>query len=252
MNDLLEIGSSMINRKIDDIDNKIHSGVVYDKLRKLDDGKEIKEVTSKDKLIWSALGGLMGLAISGGVSKVLKYNKATSIPMMMGMTGLGIGAGYSASDFENTVKKHNVGLISDEDAKKEVLRLKHPGDYTYNSLSDLGSTFVSPMNKEAGIIGSTLGFIGKASVKVPFKFGQGLFNRGATTKWGQKALTYSSRGVAAGGMIYGGYKGIQALKEQRSGSDYTTHLRNNLLKGSIKPENLGQQDLIAVRKLGMK
>lgn len=47
-------------------------------------------------------------------------------------------------------------------------------------------------------------------------------------------------------------KNLSTDRKDKSGYNYTTFLRNNLLSGDIKPDELGVEDLQSVQRLGMK
>jgi len=83
--------------------------------------------------------------------------------------------------------------------------------------------------------------------------------RGEKTPFLRKAWT----GLTYGGLATGGLYGTSKLQQRlstdvgpdhtkRSGANYTTFLRNNILSGDIQPSELNQRDLISVRRLGTK
>jgi len=265
MDDIVNMVPSVVNSVADKIEDKIHSNVIYNLGKKMQkSGEPPKEVTSKERLIWSALGGLSGLAVSGGIAKALRLNKALTIPLITASIVGGIGTGFSSPDFHNVLKERKSDIISDEEAKKKVLKLKRTGDHAFKRFYEVGEVFAGTsdgssdynMNKEAGIFGSAFrygakGVMGGASLFAGGLTG-GLIGRNVKNKFGRKALSFASKGAVVGGAGYAGYKGIKKLTGPTSGSNYTTFLRNQLLKGNIRSHELPQQDLISVRKLGMK
>lgn len=69
---------------------------------------------------------------------------------------------------------------------------------------------------------------------------------------GEKVWGAVVKGSALGGAGYGGYKLYKNLSRPRSKQDYTTFLRNNIIAGNIKPEELTSTDLESVKKLGLR
>ena len=58
--------------------------------------------------------------------------------------------------------------------------------------------------------------------------------------------------LAVGGAGYLGYKLNKGSKTPKSGRDYNTLIRNNVLAGNISKDELSLRDLQSVRKLGLK
>ena len=97
-----------------------------------------------------------------------------------------------------------------------------------------------------------LKFVAKAPGWVAGGVGKGL----TTPLWSKnvgipaKAWGLATQGAAG----YGVYRGIKALNQKKrlSGTNYATMLRNNVLAGNLKSDELSQTDLLAVRRLGMR
>lgn len=110
--------------------------------------------------------------------------------------------------------------------------------------------FVESLAKEASYAAFG-GFAGKA-----IKMGAGLvkdFGRGlkmpikGNKTIGETALSVGSKGIAA----YGVYKAGDAIIQRSKQPNYVNYLRNQVLAGNIKPEEMTESDLTAVRKLGV-
>lgn len=109
-----------------------------------------------------------------------------------------------------------------------------------------------PLTKEAGIAGKIIKPVWKG-----VQYGAGSLVRGimptpATASKGAKMWGRIVKGGAVGGLAYGGYKLGTLPSQPRSRDDYRTMLRNNILAGRIKPEELTPSDLVAVQKLGLR
>jgi hypothetical protein len=218
---------------------------------------EIKNVTQKDRLMWSALSGIGSLAVSSGVAKLLFKNSRFAVPLIAGTTASGIGAGYLAPDAMNTMRREAAGDFS-KDESKEILRkfrrIENKAGDKAEEISQMA------FEKESSFIGSAFDAARKGLTSSLIAGGsilrKGIFPRTGLAKgqkipFSRKALSYGVRGGLLGTGTYGGYKVYKKTSGPRSGRNYTTHLRNNVLAGNIKPSEMSQEDLISVRKLGL-
>ena len=82
-------------------------------------------------------------------------------------------------------------------------------------------------------------------------FGRGMLPTAKSAPVGQKIFGGATKVVGLGALGYGGYKAHEAINKPRSSQNYTTHLRNNLLAGRIRPGQLSGSELRSVKTLGM-
>lgn len=111
------------------------------------------------------------------------------------------------------------------------------------------ASFVESLAKEASYaaFGNIAGKAIKMGAGLVKDFGRGLRMpiRGNKTM-GETALSIGSKGVAA----YGVYKAGDAIVQKAKQPNYVNYLRNQVLAGNIKPGEMTEEDLTAVRKLG--
>jgi len=69
---------------------------------------------------------------------------------------------------------------------------------------------------------------------------------------GALAFGTATKAVTAGGLYAGGKAVANAIQAPRSASNYTTSLRNNVLAGNIKPNELTSTETRGVQALGMR
>jgi len=211
-----------------------------------------EEKIRKDRIMASALSGIGSMAISGILSKLINPpNKPIKYmtPIMSGLSGALVGA--SVPDILSYIAEEKKGKISKDESKRLIK------EKIYNSS-------LPPFNKEAGISGKILKSGWGLAKGVSGLAWKGLNPRsgllkGEKASFGRKALSAATYGTIGGSAIYGGSKLVNRMGKnvgpdhtKRSGNNYTTFLRNNILSGNIQPSELSQRDLISVRKLGVK
>lgn len=199
--------------------------------------------TRKDKLLAAGLGAISGLAFS---MAPLLVKRKPRLRDMIEDTLKGSIVGITAPTLANVILKEKRGelpssAVDEEYAKRREMK------------QDVDTIVAAyPMKKESGLLTTPLRFAAGAGKNVG-----GALWRGALANPFSKKIGVGERiwGAAVkGGALYGGIKGVKAVRasRQRSGTNYATLLRNNILAGNIKPHQLSQADLIAVRQLGMK
>ena len=104
-----------------------------------------------------------------------------------------------------------------------------------------GLSEISDMDKYATLIGGAFKGIGK---------GLGFGAKGA-----KKVLGYKhgipAAGLALGGAAYGTFRLARGTPRPRR-DNYTSHLRNNTLAGNINPNELNQNEMNSMSRLGMR
>ncbi len=217
---------------------------------------EIKDPTRKSRVMHAALGALSAMALTPVFSR-LNRSKKISIPLLLANTASLATTGYFTPDISNMIKKEVRGKVSPEESKRFIRVMEDPSNKMFNETKEISELYGGGFKKESSLTSGTLKLIGKTIKGGSATIGKGLYPRygikkGVKTPWGRKALSFGVRGGLTAGALYGGYKGIRKLNAPRSGSNYTTFLRNQTLAGNIHPNELSQQDLISVRKLGMR
>jgi len=218
---------------------------------------DVEKVTSKDRLIWSALTGIAGVAAGLGGNRIFKNIPKSAkmiYPPLLGVAGG--AAGWHIPDMVNVGRRVKSGDLTSVEGRD--LYRKMMGRQA--QFSRTGELF----EKEASILDKMFTAGGKLIGGTTKAVGKGLAPRwgvksGQKVPLGRKLWSVATYGGLGGGAIYGGTKAVQALDKstgpdhtRRSGANYTTLLRNNILAGKINPSELSQRDLVSVRKLGMK
>ena len=211
---------------------------------------EIKDVSKKDKLLYAAIGGLASLAATPLVSRYILKNKRLSIPLTLANTIAGAATGYIAPDVSNIIKQEVKGKITPEKAKELIYDAELPK-------RELPRKFENYFQKESSLVGGVAGLAKKVVTGTGGAVWKGInprygLKKGTPTPFGRKALAFGVRGGLGAGAMYGAYKGYKSLTGPKSKRNYTTMLRNNILAGNIKPGELSQEDLISVRRLGLR
>jgi len=140
----------------------------------------------------------------------------------------------------------------DDIEKKHMEQLLSAGtiDPIRSAQDEIVAKFKStrPTQKFASLAGAGGVFLkgGKGALNLGYDLARGVVMplKGRTA--GETALSLTSKALLAGG-LYGTGKYI-ARKARPS--NYVTSLRNNVLAGRLKPEELAPEDLQAVQKLG--
>lgn len=215
---------------------------------------EPRDVTSKDRMMHAAIGGLAALAATSIIPKIIARNKKLSIPLLLAGTASGIGVGYFSPDQIEMIKREVKGEVSPEKVK-EYNKIPDEIDKKLfretKEISELYSPLFKKQSSLGGVIGGTAGFLGRNLVKAPGRLWGATFP-GKGANLGRRVLGRTMKTGLVGGALYGGYKGYQRLSAPKSGGNYTTFLRNQVLAGNVQPDELSQQDLVSVRKLGMR
>jgi len=215
---------------------------------------EIKDPTLKDRLIHSALGGIAGVAIAGGLSGIFKSKFLT--PLNLAGIASAMTSGYFIPDIVNTIREEVKGDKTPGESTRLIRELEEPSRKASRETEDIAKLY-SGIFKKSSFIGGAKNIVYGGIKGTAGLLGKGLFPRtgikdGVKTPFSRKILSYGVRGGALAGAGYGGYKGIKHLNAPISGNNYTTFLRNQILAGNVNQGELSQRDLVAVRKLGMR
>lgn len=207
-----------------------------------------KDITFKDKVMYSALAGIAALAATKGYSKLL--GRRFSVPSYLAAAASSGTTGYFAPEIANVIRRESRGEIGRDEAGKLIRSIDDPSRKVFKETKEISELY-GGIGKEAGIATGLAKGIYKGVSGTTGALWKGMFP-GKNPSIGRKALSYGVRGGIGVGALYGGYKGVKALTAERSGKNYTTFLRNQILAGNINQNELSQNDLISVRKLGMK
>lgn len=238
----------------------VESDISYRGIKsRLKDG-EIKEVSQKDKLIWAALGGLLGLGgsiitpkIIPALAKALPKGRFP-FPVTAAITGSSASLGYFSPDMQNLAMRDKAGLISSEEAEdinRSYGRIQHGiTDRVYRSpLSNIDNDSIE--KSASTFLGTVASGLVTGTKKTSKALWHGLKYSPQKRTLPGTAWSYAVKGGAAGGAIYGAHRARKSLYKKRSGSNYTTFLRNNVLAGHVQPSELSRSDMVSVKKLGM-
>jgi len=217
--------------------------------------ENIKEISNRDRLKWGIGGALFSAATSPLIQRII--NKKISIPLMLAEIATGFGTGYFTPDISNIIMREKKGDITHEDARKQIKSLEQTAGNAEKRMEEITDLYSGALKKESSFAGGAAGLISKTIQGTTGLLWKGINPRyglikGQATPLHRKVLSYGVRGGLTAGGLYGGYKGYQAISGPRLNKNYTTLLRNNVLAGNVKPSELSQEDLISVRKLGLR
>jgi len=222
----------------------------------------------KTRMLMAGLGGLSTLALSGGISKFIRKIPATNIAAG---TALGASSGFFAPDIHNILHEHRKGNLSKEELKQEFRRIGRAEMYAFNKGIETGDFATDYMKKNASAASIVSGGVGgaitsgikngiksgiggtlKAGFNVAKEIPRGIFHiPKKTDAIGTKVFSYAAKGGAIGAGVAGVAAGAKELQRPRSATNYDTFLRNNVLSGDIKPNELSSSDRQSVHNLGM-
>jgi len=244
---------SKIDEKLDEWERKLIRKVVKPGDKPVPD-------TAKDKMMAAGLSAISGLALSTlgpmmfrrsikPVWKRIPIKPAISITL-----GAGI-AGGTAPSLINTISAERRGEVPVGTAENLIKERQ-----TFEKNVGAATAAFPTFKKESGLLTTSLSGLGKLTKWTAGTATKGI-GTGLKTPWwvkGKKSglgIPERAWGLAVHGAAgFGVYKGIKALHSRRrlSGTNYATMLRNNILAGNVKPDELSQADLLAVRRLGMR
>jgi len=219
-----------------------------------------------DRVRWSALSSLIGVAVAASPMLFKKKFKDVKIPMAaFGLSGVPMG--WNLPRVHNKYLEYIKGIGSKSEAQKAYTKLVEEEVDVRERTPILfeKTSFLSTATRLGGTAAGKIVGRAAATAKGTGKFiGQGLMpikkiDTGLVTKrklLGRRGMlhAYSVRGGLGIAGVAGAVGGTRAFQSRRklSGQNYTTFLRNNVLAGNIKPEQLSQADLVAVRRMGMR
>ena len=206
--------------------------------------------------IMAALGAASATA-GASLAGLIKIRGRSLFPLPYKI-GAGILGGIAGYQIPSITKKYQ-GLNKEEiqDLNKsylknvsnitdKYLKLQAPVAAVYNLTKT--SSFGSVVGSVAGMAGRAIrplsGMAWRAIKPLP------------GMAWRNKYIRRPIKiGLAGAGLTTAGtylYKGYKHFTRPSSGENYNTMLRNNILAGNINQEELSQDDMINVRRLGMR
>jgi len=230
-----------------------------------------------ERVKWTALGSISAMALAAApiLPAVLRKRitlkeayKLKKIPAAIAGMAM-VPVGWNVPRVHNAYLDYLQGKSTKEEAQeayaklvKEEKRTKKvaPTFFKESSLLSTAARFGSKAGKSLlGGTGATLGGTRRFILT-------GLKGTPKTVTAGGFGLTRPRRTVLGGLHTWGVRGGVGALaatgiakgtstfqsKRRLSGQNYTTFLRNNVLAGNIKPEQLSQSELIAIRRMGIR
>lgn len=211
---------------------------------------EIKEPTGKERAFHSLVGGLTSITVAPLLSKLLRQK--VNRPLLLANTAGSMALGYFSPDIANIIRKEVRGDIEESESRKLISDYNSHVLHAEDRAKELSDFFKERINsgdlkKESSIAGA----ISKGVSKVPgFAFKRTFPGKdaGAISRY----VGYGLKTGIVGGGSYLGYKGYRKFKKPNFKPNYTTFLRNNVISGNIKPSELSRNDMVAVRRLGLK
>lgn len=211
--------------------------------------------------------------LSGGLSKIndsamrlssrIANNEVENVPLAAGLMG-GVGVGMTVGGsklFRRKIGTRNVLLgalagVMSPIIHNRVVRLNDIAAARNEdvSMDKLRSVFDTSRHVKTAGLGSGADRIAAKAANAVFKTAKaaasGLLPTKANAKLGEKVVGYAAKGAAIGTAGYFGAKKI-FKGGQKSKNDYTTYLRNGLVAGTIKPNEISPLDLAKVKEMGM-
>ena len=197
--------------------------------------------------------GIQGFAKSKNVS-MKNFSKFIGVKPVMHTQDIvsdaafGTVVGLFGRDLKNAIVKYNKSEISAKQLKKELNR----------SPMFVKAAFLGAMARGAGPAAWALArgvkTIGYGLLPMgPGRLGQlGMRVAGRSTPFPYSHRVFGT--AVKGGAAFGAYAGGKKLYDTAKpmNADYTAHLRNNLLAGRVRPEELSYKDMVSVRGRGMQ
>jgi len=227
-------------------------------------GKAVKQTDKPlsdefaDRVRWSALSSLVGAAIAAS-PMLLRKKKFKDVKIPMAAFGLGgVPLGWNLPRTHNKYLEYVQGKATKSDAQEAYTKLvEEESDVRKRSPILFNQKKRSLLKKEAKFLSvaanltsktvkSTLGGAAATAKGI----GRGVMGSPGTSKL-QRVVSRGSVGILGAAGAVGGVGAIRS-RRRLSGNNYTTFLRNNILAGNIQPAQLSQQDLVSVRRLGMR
>jgi hypothetical protein len=218
-------------------------------------GEEKKEEGVGSRLVRA---GLVGLATAGTLHYLPKLLHRKSLPLGYLIPGSlsAATAGYFFPEHRNEIIDYHQHK-NDKLLKENLDKLHGSERNIYNRSKEVSGSIKNTieMSKQSSImpfLGKAIGGVAKAGWKTGGAFARGLLPVSKTAPLGSRVMGKVSKGIAIGGLGYGGYKGYQAVTRPVSESNYTTFLRNNILSGNIKADEITDRDKTQINNLGMR
>jgi hypothetical protein len=215
------------------------------------------DTSFKGRITPALLSGIGAFAGSAVLPKLLlKINPPPA--MVAAITMAGLGSGYFAPDFYNAALDAKRGKISKSEAIDIIKRMEGRSSMVGEKANEVAGHY-NDLTKNATITGTLLRAAGKGIKYVAKGIGGGakLWAHGIapvdkTAPIGAKVFGLATKGVTLGGIGYGAYSAHKAFTAPRSGSNYSTMLRNNVLAGNVQANELSPIDRSQVQKLGLR
>lgn len=210
-----------------------------------------------DRVRWSALGAITGAAAAAlstpgllqGKVRLKDLYKLRKVPISVFALG-GVPLGWNAPRVHNKYLEYIQGKATKKEAQKAYTKLVEETEDTIKRGPILFKKTAGFLSVTTGL-GAGLARGAAATAKRTGGFlGRGLIGSRGTSKFHRLGVRAGFGALAAAGTISG--TRLYQSKRRLSGNNYSTFLRNNILAGNIQPNQLSQQDLMSVRRLGMR
>ena len=204
------------------------------------------------RMIPASLVGLLTAAGTIGANKFFKLNAPR--PIIASTIAAATAAGFMAPDAYNAVLKNKNKVEELSNLQKMESRIGYHAGDIYSRYEELNkSAGWGGAIKPALNIGSkVIGGVGRTAATAGQLFLHGMKKVPKEAGLPEKAFGAATKLVAAGGATLAGKKAYDVLKAPRSEGNYDTFLRNNLMAGNIKPQEVPQSDMAGVQRLGMR
>jgi len=204
---------------------------------------EKKDFDIKKRLLLAGIAGIGSAGIPLAVSQLIHKKNIVPMKYLIPLSLAAAATGYFAPEHINNIIDFHEHKDNDR-LKMEEAPYLFSSQNIANKGREVSGVFEN-MSKQAAIFNEpVLGTIYK-TLKSGLSFKK-------KTHIGDRLWGYGVKGAVAGAGLYGGYKGYKHLTAPRSGNDYTTFLRNNILAKNIDMSEIPEQDMRLVNELGMR
>ena len=207
----------------------------------------------RNRALLAGIGSISGAGASLALKQIPRYSKFFTPQKIVALGIAGGVAGFASPSIVNRIKKQ---MQEGKKNKAGEIAFQHAND-----LLNYKKIVEDSANKHFGIqkhafIGAAARRVGSMALGAGGFLGstwmRGMAGAPKSSGFATKALSTGIRLGTAGAIGYGAYRGYKALSAPRSGANYTTYLRNQMLAGNIKSDEVPVEDLEQVRKLGLR
>lgn len=223
----------------------------------IDTSKKVDDSINR-RMLLAGISGISTAAAALALHRMVPTIRKYLTYPRIGAASLAAGiVGYTTPSVINQyISTHNERGEKEADKflrQRDSKTLSYASNIRQSADEHLGKFAAMPLGKAFGnaVKGVTTG-IGDAAGWGASQYWKGIMGTGNKGNFIKSTRSFAARAGTLGAVGYGGYKAHQAITAPRSGQNYTTYLRNQMLTGNVQPGQVDTQDLTKVRDLGMR